>query len=169
MEITSAILCDFAQVREGLLFVVSGGITRVFHPQDAPWPQPLGLHLAITIEVGPDELAKVHELRARVTRQSTGDLLGQAVGALQSSSITGLEPGEAATVSAAIPLVLVPLPALGAYDVHVSADGMVPRILTVYVKKAPPGVKYRPIQPLSAAPPPQGGNRQQRRHPNQPN
>ena len=43
MEVTTAMLSDFAQVREGLLFVSSGGITRCYREQ---LPAPLGVHLA---------------------------------------------------------------------------------------------------------------------------
>jgi len=40
MKLEAALLCDFAEVREGLLFVVAGGITRVAR---ASLPDRLGL------------------------------------------------------------------------------------------------------------------------------
>jgi glutamate-5-semialdehyde dehydrogenase len=40
MDVTTAMLADFAQVREGLLFVSSGGITRCYREQ---LPAPLGV------------------------------------------------------------------------------------------------------------------------------
>ena len=50
MEIRVATICDFAQVRDGLLSVISAGITRVWRSQ---YPAPLGVMLALVFEVGP--------------------------------------------------------------------------------------------------------------------
>ena len=36
MELTTALLCDHVQVREGLLFIVAGGITRLRRPSYPP-------------------------------------------------------------------------------------------------------------------------------------
>src|ERR1700683_4960786 len=83
MEIPTAILGDFAQVREGLLFVSSGGVTRVYHQPDWPLPRPLGLHLGLAVEVGPDEIDKVHEVRVRVVQQSTAMETAAVVAAMQ--------------------------------------------------------------------------------------
>jgi hypothetical protein len=170
VEITSAILCDFAQVRDGLLFVSSGGITRVYHPEGAPLPQALGLHLAVTFEVGPDEINKVHEVKVKVTRQSTAGTLAQLTGAMQAAGPMELEKGEAATFPLVMNLGLIPLPALGAYDVQVSGDTTSSRMLTVYLKKPPPGMKLPSVPPVQGIAPqnpttPPPGNRQQRRHP----
>ena len=35
-DLTSALLCDFAQVREGVLFVSSGGVSRLT-TTSSPW------------------------------------------------------------------------------------------------------------------------------------
>jgi len=167
MEITTAILCDFAQVREGLLFVSSGGITRLYHQPDWPLPRPLGLYLGLTVEIGPDEMGKVHEVRVRVVQQSTANEIASAVAAMQ--PVAGLpaelEAGEAATAAAAIPLAMVQLPALGAYDVKVSVDGLTPRIMTVYLKPPPAGVTMKLPKVIRGPGPPATPNRQQRRHP----
>ena len=41
MTISTAILCDFAEVRDNLLFVVAGGVTRLFR---AEWPGPMNVY-----------------------------------------------------------------------------------------------------------------------------
>ena len=46
MDIRVATLCDFAQVREGLLFVSSAGITRVYRES---FPAPIGVMLALVL------------------------------------------------------------------------------------------------------------------------
>lgn len=168
MEITAALLCDFAQVREGLLFVSSGGITRIFHAPDGQFPQPLGLFLALTIEVGPEEIRQVHEIRVQVVQQSSAEVIGQVIGGMQPTGATlPLAPGEAGMVPVVIPLGPIGLPELGAYDVRVSADGLAPRILTVYLVDLPPGVNLGRMHVLPTNPQagPARPNRQQRRHP----
>jgi hypothetical protein len=154
VELTSAILCDFAQVREGLLFVSSGGVTRVFHSPAHPFPRPLGLYLALAIEIGPEEIDRVHEVRVRVTRQSDLSQMGQAGAGFQPVRPPALQQGEALTIPLVVPLVMVPIPDFGAYDVHASPDGLTPRILTVYVLEPPPGFQAPPFSgPPMAAPP----------------
>lgn len=61
----------------------------------------MNLYLALAIEVGPDQI--VHEIRMKVNQQSTEELMGQAVGALQPTGSVKLEKGEAATFSLVIP------------------------------------------------------------------
>ena len=136
-----------------------------------PFPRPLGLYLALAVEVGPGENNMVHEVRVTVTRQSTAKEIVKVVGALQPiGGPANLEAGEAAVSPVVIPLASVPIPALGAYDVRVSADSLVPRILSFYVKRPPPGVAINlpqiipsPVPPPTSPPKP---NREQRRHPN---
>jgi hypothetical protein len=132
-------------------------------------PRPLGLYLAVSVEVGPEENKRVHELRVTVTRQETVEDIGGAVGALRplTQSPPGaveLEAGEAAQIPVVIPLGHIALPAFGAYDVKISADGMVPRMLTVYLKEPPAGRKF--TLPTMIQQPPSGAprNRQERRH-----
>lgn len=72
--VSAAILCDFAQVREGLLFVNSGGITRAFAEQ---LPAPLNMMLGLIVERGPAEAEAAHELVVTVKHvESAGVLAG---------------------------------------------------------------------------------------------
>lgn len=59
MDVTSALLADFAQVREGLLFVVSGGVTRSYQQQ---LPAPLNVFMAAVLELDRSEAENLHEL-----------------------------------------------------------------------------------------------------------
>ena len=170
MELYTAILCDFAQVREGLLFVSSGGITRVFQPPEPPFPRSLGLFLALAIEIGPEEINRVHEVRVSLTRQADASIVGQAVAGFQTTAPPAMQPGEALTISTVVPLGMMPIPAFGAYDVRASVDEFTPRILTVYLLQPPPGMQAQPFSgpPMPAPAPPQSPqlNREQRRHRN---
>ncbi len=138
MRIQAAILCDHAQVREGLLFVSAGGISRLYRPPDQP-AGPLGLVLAVILEIDSDQVETVHEVRVTITREG-GEEIGTLPAALQGppGAAANLNPGEPAVVPIVLPISGMIIPAFGMYDVRVSADGGVPEILTVYVQPGPP-------------------------------
>jgi hypothetical protein len=69
MDVTTALLCDFAQVRDGLLFVSSGGITRLWRND---LPAPMGVCLAIVIELDQVESQRPHELHVVVMGEDGG-------------------------------------------------------------------------------------------------
>lgn len=132
MEVTAALLCDYAQVREGLLFVSSGGITRTVVEQV---PGPVRLSVALMLELEPSEVELVHEVRVTLAHEGH-DLMG-VVHAFQ-PVVEGLEPGE--SLQLPLPLQLnFPAPEVGPYDVRVSADGAPPRLLRFYVVERPKG------------------------------
>lgn len=60
------LLCDFAQVREGLLFVASGGITQVRS-------RTLPLCAAVVVALAPDDLGQPMELRLVLKRVETAE------------------------------------------------------------------------------------------------
>lgn len=71
MEITTALLADFAQVREGLLFVSSGGITRCYREE---LPAPLGVFLAVVIQLDRVEAERAQDVEVMVVDEDGGDL-----------------------------------------------------------------------------------------------
>ncbi len=116
MKICVAALCDFAQVRESLLTVASAGITRVWRPQ---YPAPMGLMLALVIEVAPAEAALPREIRIRV-EDSDGKRLAESSGGFQVDvPPEGNDPGEVLMLPFAIDFRGVELPAAGRYQVVV--------------------------------------------------
>ena len=126
--ISSALLCDFAQVREGLLFVLSGGITRVYR---ADLPGTLGVKAAVVVEIGFAEVERVHQLVVSVKHAGTAQELGRLTTGFQAAGV--LEPGESLYVPLVVDLAAVPVRDYGAHDVQVSVDGAVPAQLTIYV------------------------------------
>jgi hypothetical protein len=71
MEITTAMLADFAQVREGLLFVSSGGITRCYREE---LPAPLGVFLAVVLQLDRVEAERTHEVEVILVDEDGGEL-----------------------------------------------------------------------------------------------
>jgi predicted RNA-binding protein with TRAM domain len=118
MDVAAALLCDFAQVRDRVLFVVAGGVTRLWR-QDLP--APMGVFLALVVEQDPLEIGEVHQLRVVVLDQD-GEQLAEVVGGFQ-VEVADVEPGDTVAVPAAVDLRAVSLPAHGPYDVRVFVDG----------------------------------------------
>jgi Family of unknown function (DUF6941) len=59
MQIDTALLCDAATVRDGLLNVLGGGITQASR---AEFPAPLDLELALRIVMHPTEIKHPHKI-----------------------------------------------------------------------------------------------------------
>ncbi len=125
MQIRSATLCDFAQVRDGLLSVVSASITRVWRDQ---YPSQMGIMLAIILEVVQSEAQAPQEVRVRV-EDADGARLAEASSGFQiHPPLPSLDPGEAMLMPAAYDFRSVALPAAGRYQVVVDpmTDGAEP-------------------------------------------
>jgi hypothetical protein len=60
MRVDTALLCDAATVREGLLHILGGGVSQVIRPA---FPAELGVTLALRIMVHPTELDHPHDLQ----------------------------------------------------------------------------------------------------------
>lgn len=119
MQIIAATLCDYASVREGLLTVVGGGITRVWRPEV---PAPMGIYLAVMLECTTEDLRRPHEVRVTV-RTGDGEVVAEITGGFAAGAINGdLDPGESTIVSIPLSLVGAGVPTFGRYSVHVSID-----------------------------------------------
>lgn len=119
-RLNSLILCDFAQVREGLLFVQSGGLTRLLAPA---FPAKFPCRLACLVELPADEAAEAHGLTIKVKAVDTATVLATVNVALHEvKRPQGLAPGEPRLVPVVVPLDAVVFPSPGQYDVHVDVD-----------------------------------------------
>ncbi len=119
-QLKSLILCDFAQVREGLLFVQSGGLTRLTAPK---FPAQFACHIATLVWLPPDEAGAAHELVMKVKATSTATLTATVKVALhQSTPPLDLAPGEGRQVPIVVPLTAVVFPEPGEYDLQVDID-----------------------------------------------
>ncbi len=119
-ELKSLILCDFAQVREGLLFVQSGGLTRLVAPS---FPAKFACHVATLVWLPPDEAGSAHEIVMKVKSAGTATLTATVKVALhETAPPAGLQPGEGRLVPIVVPLAAVTFPAPGEYDLQVEVD-----------------------------------------------
>jgi hypothetical protein len=120
MRIDCALLCDSVTIREGLLHILGGGITRA-NRED--FPAPLNLALALRIMVHPTEAEHTHELTVLLLAED-----GQRVAELGIrfgiNDPAVLEPAEEASLPLALSLHTVGLPHEGPYSFELLIDGI---------------------------------------------
>ena len=119
-QLKAMVLCDFAQIREGLLFVQSGGLTRL---ASRSFPASFGCYLACMIYLPPDEAADAHQIVMKVKAAASATLVATVKVELhQSTRPPGLAPGEGRQVPLVVPLAAVTFPEPGEYDLQVDID-----------------------------------------------
>jgi hypothetical protein len=118
LKLTTAILADFAQVREGLLHVVSGGITRAYR---AELPGPLSINLAIVVQMDAVETQRPHDFLVVVMDEDGGEL-AKVEGQFQLES-GELGVGETTQLPIAFDLRNATVSRYGSHTVGIYVDG----------------------------------------------
>lgn len=129
MRIESAILCDSATVREGLLHILGGGVTRMWRPE---LPAPLGIALALLIDMEREVEDVPHEVRLIIS-DPDGQPVGEAVAGIQYSGGARLEPGEHHLIPLVLPLHQVGTTKYGHHRIDVNIDGVSTREIRFWV------------------------------------
>jgi hypothetical protein len=136
VELEYALLADAAQVSDGKLYILGGGVTILWRQE---FPAPLGVVLVAQLTYGRTEADAGHVLRVRVLDADGNPVLPEMQGELH---VGGAAPGLPANVPLAIP-VLVPFPPLpvvqrpGAYSVEIAVDGRDVKSLPFAVAQPP--------------------------------
>jgi hypothetical protein len=128
VEIASALLCDAATVREGLLHVLGGAITRLWRPE---LPAPFGVVLAVVIEATQDELENPHEVHVLI--DNVDGRIGEGMGGFQVPRPDRLEPGEHVLLPSVLDLRLAMTASYGKHTLHISVDSEDERDLHFWV------------------------------------
>lgn len=113
------LICDYAQAREGLLTVCSGGITRIFV---SVLPAPLPVMVASLLEFGPDDIGPIHEITWRLSRVDAAETVATGGGAVQITEVPASEPGELVQMPMVIDLRFIPVTSPGQYDIKLQVD-----------------------------------------------
>lgn len=151
-----ALLCDFAQVHAGKLFISGAGINVLASPAPAA-PYPVGVSLALLIRVPWEDTNSTHHLRVGLIDEDghpvaitepppgvevpPGDR-GAILATFQVGRSPMLRTGEETLVPVALPLALA-LPKLGAYEITIAIDAV-----------EAPRVPFRLVPPAATQPPP---------------
>ena len=117
MRVESALLCDAATIREGLLHVLGAGVTRVGRPM---FPTTLGIALAVVIAVEADEAGE-HRLDVHLVERPDTRVAGLAV-EFAVASPAGEEPEDWVSVPVVLPADQMPLPRPARYEMRVLID-----------------------------------------------
>jgi hypothetical protein len=119
-HLNALILCDFAQVREGLLFIQSGGLTRLVAGQ---FPAKFACRVACLVYLPPDEADAGHDMVIKVKSAATANVVATVKVELHGTPVpAGLQPGEGRQIPIVVPLDSVVFPAPGEYDLHAEVD-----------------------------------------------
>lgn len=121
MRVDTALLCDAATVREGLLHILGGGITRA---QRETFPAPLEMTLALRVVMHRTEIAKSHNLEL-ILQDEDGEIVVRVEGEFGVGDPDQVPPGEE-------PAIAVPwnfpgrpeLPHEGRYSLEILIDGI---------------------------------------------
>jgi hypothetical protein len=133
MDVTTAMLADFAQVREGLLFVASGGVTRCYRDQ---LPAPLGVYLATVLELDRMEAEQIHQLQVVVVDED-GQELAEIAGEIQLGA-TQLMINENLNVPITFDLRNVPVEKFGSVEIRLYVANEHRRTLPIWVLQSVP-------------------------------
>lgn len=119
MELKAAIICDAASVREGLLHMLGGGITRIWR-QDLP--AALGVALAVIVDLPPEVMFDPHEVTVAFVRDDDNEQLNEIKGAFQVGPELRLEPGEHQLIPMVFDLHGALVDRYGAFTFHIAID-----------------------------------------------
>jgi hypothetical protein len=121
MRVDTALLCEAASARDGLLYVLGGGIVGTQYPE---FPSELGMTLALRIMLHPTELTRPHQLEI-LLQDDDGALVTKVNVGIGIPEGTNVPPGDEA------PLVLPwsfpgrpQLPKAGRYSFEILIDGV---------------------------------------------
>jgi hypothetical protein len=148
LDLSTAVLCDFAQVRDRLLFVSSGAVSRLYRQE---LPSPLGLMVGLVIEVPLEDAGMDHRLRAEVINRH-GTVLATLENLFRVSD-AGLFPHEVQQVPLVLSITGVRARTWGTHQVRLYLDDELVRALTLYVVPAagPQAVRPAPTQSRATA------------------
>ena len=132
MQLSTAVLCDYAQVRDRLLFVSSGAVTRLYRPE---LPLPIGLMLGLVVEVPIEETTEEHELVTRVITRGPLELADLTTTFRVDAE--DLFPHEVQQVPMVVSLSAIKARTWGTHEVQLSLDGELAQTLTFYVVPSP--------------------------------
>jgi len=117
MELQTAMLCEAATVRDGLLYILGGGVSCCSAPQ---YPIQLQVSLAVMIELDYLDQGEAHKFVVTLLDAEAREL-GRGEG--EFATLQELDLDAVATLPAVIPLAGMTLPVAGDYEIRLEIDG----------------------------------------------
>jgi hypothetical protein len=125
-KVQAAILSDVAYIRDGLVYLLAGGINRV----TTELPGTLNVALTVMVELEAIEFGQTHQITVKIVHADSATRVGEASGQFHSGDTSKLGPGEPMLLPLVVPLKGINLPMYGPYDIHVSVNGEPQQLLT---------------------------------------
>jgi hypothetical protein len=149
VKLTTALLCDYASVRESLLHILGGGVTRV---KSAALPGRAGIMLAIMVSPNDwDDLIADHNLAIQITEAGQQEQVGYAA-AVFSAPTAREEAGPLPSLPIVLSLADFGLPRFGLYSVDITLDGEAAATLQFSLEESPaPAVTSQPEDDTASA------------------
>ena len=135
-RLSTLLLSDYAQVRDRLLFVSSGGISRVVQSSFPARPR---IHLALVVHLPVGTLGSPHRVLIKLKYPDHAAVIGQIEIKINLDQIAGSNPGEGINVPQAIDLTPIVFAHAGQVDVQVSIDDEPAGDLTFWMLQKPEG------------------------------
>ncbi|MEO7555170.1 MAG: hypothetical protein ABIV94_01025 [Acidimicrobiales bacterium] len=145
LDLSTAVLCDYAQVRDRLLFVSSGAVSRLYRQE---LPSPIGIMVGLVIEVPLEDSGLDHQLKAEVINRH-GAVLATVQNTFRVGD-DGLFPHEVQQVPLVVSITGVQARTWGTHQVRLYLDEELVRALTLYVVPAAGAAEAR-TQPAVAS------------------
>jgi hypothetical protein len=118
-------------VRDGLLFVLSGGISRVMRES---FPSPMGTCLALVLELDRIEAERAHQLEIVVVGED-GEEVARMDAEVSVASVDAAKPAESLHMPIAVDLRAAGLGRPGAYELRIYVDGEHRRTLQFWAEQ----------------------------------
>lgn len=125
-KVQAAVLSDVAYLRDGLVYLLAGGINRV----TTELPGTLNVALTVMVELEATEFDQPHQLNVKIVHAESASRVGEASGQFHSGETSKLGPGEPMLLPLVVPLKGIALPFYGPYDIHLSVNGEPQQLLT---------------------------------------
>jgi hypothetical protein len=123
MKVDTALLCDAVSIREGLLHILGGGITRIWAEQ---FPTAINATLALRVLIQAGEASGPQAINLLV-QGPDGEELGSFNLDFGVSAPEGATAGTEVPVPLSIPMHQVQLPAPGQYSIEVKVGDTIAR------------------------------------------
>ncbi|CAN5617438.1 hypothetical protein BH10ACT2_BH10ACT2_09320 [soil metagenome] len=134
-RLTTLLLSDYAQVRDRLLFVSSGGISRVVQSTFPAHPR---IHLAMVVHLPVNTLGSPHRVVIKLKYPDHAAVIAQIEVKINLDQIAGANPGEGVNVPQALDLAPIVFPHPGQVDVQVAIDDEPAGDLTFWMLQTSP-------------------------------
>lgn len=118
IDLTTLLLCDYANIREGMINIVSGGITRI--GSSIGFPTAIDAHLAMSVYVHPHRVSETHSGRMVLRFPDTVEEIARIE--FEFHGDADLHPGEGLNFHFALPLQGISVPRAGQIDISVTVN-----------------------------------------------